>query len=248
MIHTEPSFLCGVCDDGRTQRIPMSRIKKLITLIREREYRQIWVKGKAFLSQRVYLFFAVRRDKRYGGVSVNRSIPSKHQDLGAYATQSSDYRCLKRLFREVPLRPDDVFADVGCGEGRVLTYLYDEGFRGREIGIELDADAAETAKRRAASCPNVTIICGNVLELGELLKEVSAVYLFNPFNRTVFRAFVRLLETVCTKPVRMYYLNCLYVSEAESSGRWTCLSKGEIRRGGCRPMGYTVHELRISGD
>lgn len=226
----------------------MSRIKKLMTLIRQKEFRQIWIKGKAFLPQQVYTFLAVHRDKRYGGVSVNRSIPSKHKDLGAYATQSSDYRCLKRLFHEVPLRPDDVFADVGCGEGRVLTYLYDEGFRGREIGIELDLDAAETAKRRTASCPNVTVICGNVLEQGELLKEVSTVYLFNPFNRTVFRAFVELLETVCTKPVRMYYLNCLYVSEAENSGRWVCLSKGEIRRGGCRPMRYTVHELRFSGE
>ena len=222
----------------------MSRMKKLMTLVRKGEFRQIWKKGTAILSQRVYTFFAVRRDKRFGGISVNRRIPSKHPDQGAYATQSSDYRCLKRMFREVPIKPDDIFIDVGCGEGRVLTYLYAKGFRGKAIGIELDADAAETARRRTASCPNVTICCGNVLEHGELFRDATAVYLFNPFDETVFRAFAGLLETVCTKPVRIYYLNCLYVNELDGSERWTCLSRGEVRRRGCKALPFSVHTLR----
>ncbi len=226
----------------------MSRIKTLMQLIRKGEFRKIWKKGTAFLPQRLYSFFAVRSDKRFGGIAVNQRIPSKHPDQGAYATLSSDYRCLKRIFREVPVQPDDVFIDVGCGGGRVLTYLYAKGFRGRAIGIELDTDAAETARQRTASCPNVTICCGNVLEQGELLRDATAVYLFNPFDRTVFRAFVGLLETVCTKPVRIYYLNCLYVNELKNSGRWICLSRGKIRCLGSYTVQYTVHALRRDGD
>ena len=143
----------------------------------------------------------------------------------------------------MPLRPDDVFIDVGCGEGRVLTYLHEKGFRGRAIGIELDEDVAMTARQRTATCENIFIHCGNVLEQGELFRDVTAVYLFNPFSRFVFRAFINLLESVCEKSVRLYYLNNLYVSELEGHDRWTCLIKGEVKRPGCRPMRYTVHEL-----
>lgn len=195
------------------------RWNKLKDLIRKKEFRQIIKKGTAYLSQRVYGVYAVCRDKRFGGIAVNRKIPTKYRDRGAYATQSSDYRCLKRVFRAVPLRQDDVFVDVGCGEGRVLTYLYSRGFRGRAIGIELDEDVAKTAMRRTSFCPNVTICCGSVLERGELLKEATVVYLFNPFSRDVFRSFVGLLESVCTEPVRICYLNCLYVRELDNSDR-----------------------------
>lgn len=226
---------------GGGRSVNTHRIKKLLTLLRQGEFRLIWQKGIAFLSSRIYLFSAVRRDKRYGGISINRKIMSKYAAQGAYNTQSSDYRCLRRVFRAVPLRSDDVFVDVGCGEGRVLTYLYSKGFRGRAVGIELDEDVARTAAQRTSSCENISICCGNVLEQGELLRDATAVYLFNPFSRKVFQAFVEMLESVCEKPVRLYYLNCLYVREVEDRERWTCLSSGVIRRPGLRPMPFAIH-------
>ncbi len=220
------------------------RMKTLMGMIRRREFGKICKKTLVYVPQRLYMHSAIRRDKRFGGISVNRRIPTRYPEKGAYATMSSDYRCLKRVFREVPLQPDDVFVDVGCGEGRVLTYLYAKGFRGKEIGIELDETVANTAAQRTASCPNVTVRCGSVLEQGDLLRDATAVYLFNPFSRSVVHAFVELLESVCTKPVRFYYLNCMYVSELESDGRWDCLVKGEVRRIGSRPMAYSIHVLR----
>ena len=221
----------------------MSRMRKLMELIRQGDFRQIWKKGTAFLPNRLYTFFAVRRDKRYGGISVNQKKASRYKELGAYDTQSSDYRCLRQVFRAVPLRSDDVFIDVGCGEGRVLTYLCEQGFRGKAIGIELDEEVAETAARRTVSCQNVTICCGNVLEQDEIFRDATAVYLFNPFSRSVFQAFVALLEAVCTKPVRLYYLACLYADELENRERWNLISDGTVYRPGIRPMQFTVHEL-----
>lgn len=221
------------------------RFKTLMGMVRRREFRRIWKSAAAFVPQRIYSLSASRRDRRYGGISVNKRIPSRYPEQGAYATQSSDYRCLKRVFCAVPLRPDDVFVDVGCGEGRVLTYLHEKGFRGRAIGIELDEAVAKTAMQRTSACPNATVVCGNVLEQGDLLKDATAVYLFNPFSRSVMHALVGLLESVCIHPVRVYYLNCLYAGELEEDGRWICLSKGEIRRRGCRPMRFTVHELHM---
>ena len=212
-------------------------------MIRQRNFRLIWQTSITYLSRHTYLFFAERLDKRFGGISINRTIPTKYGTQGAYATQSSAYRCLRRVFRAVPLRPDDVFVDVGCGEGRVLTYLQMKGFPGKSIGIELDTDIAKTAAQRTSSCRNITIVCGNVLEQGDLFKDATAVYLFNPFSRSVFKAFVELLESVAINPVRLYYLNCLYVNELQDRTRWTCLSNGIIRRSACRPMSFAIYEL-----
>ena len=223
----------------------MRRMRKLITLIRQGDFRQILQKLVTVPQSLLYSFLARRRDERHGGIAANRLIPSKYAAMGAYSTQSSDYRCMKQIFRAVPLRPDDVFIDVGCGEGRVLTYLSDQGFCGKAVGIELDEDVAHTAALRTASCKNVTICCGNVLEQGELFRDATVVYLFNPFSGRVFQALVELLESVCTKPVRLYYLNCLYVDAIRNRERWTCLSDGEIHRPGIRPMPFAVYELAV---
>lgn len=80
-----------------------------------------------------YFVFADLEDWRYGGKCTNRTIATKYYDQGAHALQNSDYRCIEQLFEAVPLRPDDVFVDVGSGEGRVLTYHDRHGFRGRLI-------------------------------------------------------------------------------------------------------------------
>ena len=122
--------------------------------------------------------------------------------------------------------------------------MYSKGFRGRSIGIDLDEDVAKTAAMRTASCENVEIRCGNVLEQGDMFKDATAVYLFNPFSRRIFKPFVQMLETVCSKPVRLYYLNCLYVSEIQDNENWKCLVSGEIHRIGLRPMQFAVYELK----
>lgn len=221
----------------------MSKFQKFMELLRRGDFRGIWEKGTAHISQRAYTVFAVLRDKRFAGIAANKKIPSRYKEQGAYSTQSSDYRCLKQVFSSVPLNSDDVFIDVGCGEGRVLTYLYSRGFRGKAVGIELDEDIAAIAAKRTATCGNVTICCGNVLEQQELFKDATVVYLFNPFSRSVMTQFIGMLESVCERPVRLVYLNCLYVSELDDDERWTCLKKGVILRPGCRPMDYSIHEL-----
>ena len=221
----------------------MHKLKKLMELIRKRDFKQIWQKGIAFLPSIFYKLTAILRDKRYGGRSVNGTIPTRYRSLGAFSTQSSDYRCMRRVFREVPLLPDDLFVDVGCGEGRVLTYLYSKGFRGNAVGIELDEDVAKTAEQRTSGLENVTIICGNILDQGLLLQNATAVYLFNPFSERILSSFVDLLESVCTEPVRLYYLNCFFVKVLQDRDRWKCISSGDIRRPGFVPMQFAVYQL-----
>ena len=221
----------------------MNRWNKAMGYLRRGQIGKLFVQTFRSLPGILNSLIAKRRDKRFGGIPANRTLPSRFRELGANGTQSSDYRCLKRVFRAVPLRRDEVFLDVGCGEGRVLTYLYSRGFRGKAIGIELDPEVAKVAAARTAACENISICCGNVLNQRELLEQVTVIYLFNPFSRSVLHDFVALAESACKGSVRLYYLCDLYASELESSGRWRCLHSDVIRRPNCNPMRFSVYEL-----
>lgn len=217
--------------------------KKGWGLLKAGSFREIKRKLGVRLSHSRYTRRAVREDKKLSGISANHWTSSRFADQGAYDVQSSDYRCLKAVFDAVPLREDEVFVDLGCGEGRVLTYLYQQGFRGSLTGIELDPEAAGVAARRTAVCENVRVLQGNVLDQGEVFSRATVVYLFNPFDQTVLRQFLDLLERVHTKPVRLYYLNDLYASELEQRKGWTCLHRGTVSRPYIPPMSFSVHEL-----
>ena len=197
-------------------------------------------KGIKILASRWYLFRAGLQDRRLGRISLNSVIPTRFAREGAYSTQSSDYRCLKQVFREAPLEKDAVFVDVGCGEGRLLSYLYLKGHQGPILGIELDPAVANTARERMAGCENVTVVCKNILDCGDLLVKADAVYLFNPFAREVLCRFVALLEAVCVKPLRMYYLNDLYADAVCERPGWETLCCGVIHRFEAVDVSYTV--------
>jgi SAM-dependent methyltransferase len=168
--------------------------------------------------------------------------PSKFRSLGAEATQSSDYRCLDKLLRHVRISSSDVLTDIGCGEGRVLTYLYLRKFPGRLVGVELDPQVAQRAKERTAHCPNIEIRCANVLEDPCLVKETTIYYLFNPFNGKIFSKFVTRLERECTRPIQLVYLFDYYGAYLDDRPGWHQVWSGDIpRRGGEPAHGLHLH-------
>lgn len=81
------------------------------------------------------------------------------------------------------LRPDDVFVDLGCGDGRVV-----EGAARRRVlravGVELDAELAQAAEARVRAIRGATavveIVCGDLraAERSALLSGATAIYLF----------------------------------------------------------------------
>lgn len=201
----------------------------------------IFAKMSVLIRQTIYKSRARFEDWQIGKVSLGRTIPSKYRQIGAYATQSTDYRCLDQIFRALPLQKDDVFVDVGCGEGRVLTYLYLRKFRGTLMGIELDPDIAEIARSRTEKCPNIEIHCGNVLESREIIAKTTVFYLFNPFNDSVLSEFIQAIEDNCDHPVRLYYCNDLYRKRIDKREKWNILRRNVILRPGLHPMYYTIY-------
>ena len=222
----------------------MRYFKEALVLLKNGQIKVLLRKIKSAICNCSYFLRAQWEDRKYGGKSINAKIPSRFSDTGAYAVQSTNYIWLDKIFQSLPLKKDAIFVDVGCGEGRVLTYLYSRGFRNKMTGIELDPDVAETARRRTARCANINVLDVNVLDAGAVFEDATAVYLFNPFNEQVFTAFVELLECTCKHPLTFYYSNDLYRRVLDKRENWRILRRDILRAPGCPTRYYTIYRYK----
>ena len=181
------------------------------------------------LGKLMYRVRARYEDWRLGGISLEGIKPSKYTEKGAKATESTNYEWLDQIFKVFPYPQKTAFVDVGCGEGRVLTYLYLRGCKVPMIGIELDPEVAEVAKRRTRDCPNIHIHCGNILDCGEIIKDAGEFYLFNPFTEDVMARFVEMIEENCNHPVVVFYCNDIYRNLLDKRQNWTIIWRNMLK-------------------
>jgi hypothetical protein len=158
-------------------------------------------------------------DWRFGGSCGGQKISSFP---GANATQSSEYMQLRLLFKpeRLPISQADVLVDAGCGKGRVINYWLMCGYRNRMIGIEVDEEIANLARKRLKKYPNVTIITGNVLD--NLPADATKFYLWNSFQAEMMMRFkARLLDTYRQRgDVTLIYYNCEELHAFEDDPSW----------------------------
>jgi SAM-dependent methyltransferase len=143
------------------------------------------------------------RDLRYGK-PLGGTIRTKYAHLGAHDVGNADYEDLALLFAGVPVGPDDIIVDVGCGKGRSINWFLDRYPGNRIVGIELDPEiCAETAKR-LRKYERVTVVCGDATAL--LPADGTVFYLFNPFDESVMRRFAQAMLDR-SSPATIVYLN-----------------------------------------
>jgi SAM-dependent methyltransferase len=75
------------------------------------------------------------------------------------------------------IREGDVFADLGCGDGRFLPAAIKRGAH-FAIGIEIDPDTAALARRNTAEIPGVFIVEADVRQVSLARYDVMTMYLF----------------------------------------------------------------------
>jgi 16S rRNA A1518/A1519 N6-dimethyltransferase RsmA/KsgA/DIM1 with predicted DNA glycosylase/AP lyase activity len=138
----------------------------------------------------------------------NMVIQTRFSNEGAFNTQSSKERFVQLIFNNVPLTEKDVFVDVGCGVGKVLSMLH--SYYKNIIGVEIDPIIAELARNRVKDMDNVKVVTGNILDCKTEIKLATVFYLFNPFNSAVLDSFLTLVERVGRKDVRIIYSNDIY--------------------------------------
>lgn len=85
------------------------------------------------------------------------------------------------LLDKMQLRPGDVLAELGCGDGRILIAAAKRGIRG--IGIELDPSRAQVARQnvqRSGLSELITVETGDALEFDMSRATVATTYLYPP--------------------------------------------------------------------
>ncbi len=222
----------------------MRKIKTFIELIKNRQFKLIAKKVYIRILLSLYRIRAQIEDRRYGGISADKIKASRYRDKGAYTTESTNYIWLDKIFKSYPLKGNEVFVDVGCGEGRVLTYLHSKKFCGELIGIELDPDVATTASSRAANCTNIRILAGDFRNYKEVIKGATAIYLFNPFNASVLKTFIELIESCVDHQLILYYCNDVHRHILDKRNNWTIVRRDTLKIAIHPTRNYTVYRYR----
>jgi SAM-dependent methyltransferase len=160
-------------------------------------------------------------DERYGG-RCGGTYQGRWGHLGYRGTSSAHYYYLGKLFSEknVPIGPDDVLVDVGCGKGRVLNFWLHKGLRNRMVGIEIDERWATFAAQRLTRFKNIEVICGDAFEATPA--EGTIFYIFNPFTEETCGRFKEHLESLCASgaTVTLVYYMCNYARLFRDDPRW----------------------------
>lgn len=143
----------------------------------------------------------VRYRSAYGGPHVR---PTEGAPPGAFAFGVSRYRTIRAGLALVPpaLRSTG-FADIGCGDGRVLREALDAGFpsaHGREQDQELGTKAVAAIGRRG------TVTIGDAL-VDPLPDDLGVLYLNNPFDADCVARLARMTgESLERRPRPMFVI------------------------------------------
>ena len=124
-------------------------------------------------------------DLRHGGYTGGVH-PSRYGHLGATHTVSTKHALIPLLLGPV-LEAGDVFVDVGCGRGRVLNWVLDDGRAASIVGLEIDKRFAAEVTLRHRDHDQVTVVAGDAL--AALPDAATLLYLWNPFGGAVMARF-----------------------------------------------------------
>jgi hypothetical protein len=95
--------------------------------------------------------------------------------------EGTPHAVVEDLLDQMQLRAGDVLADLGCGDARILISAARRGVRG--IGVELDPERAEVARRNVAAAGVghlVLIETGDALEFDMSRVTAATAYLYPP--------------------------------------------------------------------
>lgn len=135
-----------------------------------------------------------------------------------HPVQSTSYRLLTKAIQYIYVNESDVFVDVGCGFGRVISYMIIKKRKCRYIGIDINGSASRIARERFKNHLNVRIIHENVLNC--IPCDATILYLFNPFGSDILDLFLEKAEQVLHHKVRLIYLNPVHKAVFEKHPRW----------------------------
>lgn len=137
------------------------------------------------------LFWDMRLNISTRGQVGKRDDISYNKDVVRYSP--TGYFLLQRIMKKISIKKTDVFADYGCGMGRVVCFAAQFPFK-KVYGIELYSDIAAVAKRNSQRLrkPKASIeIIGGCDVLDFDCKDVTCFFFFNPFREATMRGVLK---------------------------------------------------------
>ena len=156
------------------------------------------------LSNKISCAIDNKKDRKICGTELGVFVPTPFAEShGATGSQSAPYLGLDRILKDLVLTRDDSFIDIGCGKGRVISYMVSRSFPCRLTGIEINPDVSEVARRWTSRYPNIEIIEGDAFGLD--YNDYTVLFMYRPMEEFTFKMFVELLESTLTHDIRFYY-------------------------------------------
>ena len=104
---------------------------------------------------------------------INAAPVPKPDPLTNTELHSTPHEVIAALFALMPPGEGKLFIDLGCGDGRLLEAAVEHGYIA--LGVELDADRANQARKRLAG-KAAAVVTGDVRDTD--LRGASVVYLW----------------------------------------------------------------------
>ena len=171
-----------------------------------------------------YWIYGLYNDFKIAGISLSKTIFNKNEN--AYPVQSITYPYLNELLKYIQLDTNDVFVDVGCAWGRLIGQLNKKIKLKKIIGVELNKDAANIAKKAFEDYENIEIIVGDIID--KLPTQATVFYLFNPLSSQTSNAFVKKIESEYKKTIRVFYFHPVYRELFDNDEHWQLLNEVEV--------------------
>jgi SAM-dependent methyltransferase len=153
------------------------------------------------------------------------------------------FHVLPRALRAVDAGEDDVFADFGCGKGRIVHQAAKRPLK-KVIGVDISPELVEFARRLVAEhqheyrCKDVEIVLANGGEFA-IPDDLTIAFLADPFRDKTFAEFLaHLVASLDRRPrrLRMIYLHPSGGAQVLATGRFRLV---QWLRGGLRDSRIT---------
>ena len=180
-----------------------------------------------------YWVYELLMDMLIGGVRLNKMLDNSQVTICDHPVQSTPYRLLDLIVDYFQLDVSDVFVDVGCGWGRVISFLMlkfkmtKTQWSCKFVGIEINTKAANIAKKRFRDFKQVEIINSDILL--NIPRDATVFYLFNPFGEKDLVYFINSINKKINHPVRLLYLNDVYGSVINNATNWFLIKRMVIK-------------------
>ena len=184
-------------------------------------------------------------DRRIGGKSLsgmrdNHDFQGGQVDKEWHPVQSTDYRILREVIPYIKVSPNDIFVDVGCGCGRMISYMILKGNDCEYIGVDINREAAETARKRFIRYPNVHIETNNILSY--FPEKGTVFFLSNPFGADILDQFLLKAESILKHRVILYYIIAEHTDVFEVHKEWKKLNDITLHPRYYNPIRLCIYE------